>query len=63
MTKSERLKYLIERDEALREKEELLISELPVSDEEIRETITQDEHFIEYQRDKNGERELTSDEW
>jgi hypothetical protein len=63
MTKAERLKYLMQRDEELQEKTELLISELPVSDKEIQETITQDEHFIEYQRDKNGERELTSDEW
>lgn len=63
MTKSERLKFLMQRDEALREKNELLISEIPVSEEEIQDEFTHDEHYIEYKRDKESEREwLTSDE-
>lgn len=53
----------MQRDEALREKNELLISEIPVSEEEIQDEFTHDEHYIEYKRDKESEREwLTSDE-
>ena len=63
MTKIERLKYLMQRDEALQEKNELLISEIPVSEEEIKDFVEHDEHYIEYKRDKESEREwLTSDE-